>query len=128
MTGSPFAAGSKPWDVAIDPADKFVYVTNDGTSSNNVSAYTIDTTNGALTPVAGSPFGAGTGPVGVAIDPKGKFVYEANAQSNNIYAYSIDGASGALTPLAGSPFAAGDNPEIIVTCRLAGSACKPPPM
>jgi DNA-binding beta-propeller fold protein YncE len=81
-----------------------------------------------LTPVAGSPFGAGTGPVGVAVDAKGKFVYEANAQSNNIYAYTIDASTGALTPLAGSPFAAGDNPEIIVTCRLAGSACKPPPM
>ncbi|MGC2408266.1 MAG: beta-propeller fold lactonase family protein [Candidatus Cybelea sp.] len=114
--------------LAIDPTDKFVYVTNDGTSSNNVSAYTVDATSGALTPVVGSPFGAGTGPVGVAVDPKGKFVYEANAQSNNIYGYSIDARSGALTPVAGSPFAAGDNPEIIVTCRLVGSTCKPPPM
>jgi 6-phosphogluconolactonase len=64
----------------------------------------------------------------VAVDAKGKFVYEANAQSNNIYAYTIDATRGALTPLAGSPFAAGDNPEIIVTCRLVGSTCKPPPM
>jgi 6-phosphogluconolactonase len=114
--------------VAIDPTDKFVYVTNDGTGSNNVSAYTINPANGVLTPVAGSPFGAGTGPTGVAVDAKGKFVYEANAQSNNIYAYTIDASTGALTQLAGSPFAAGDNPEIIVTCRLVGSACKPPPM
>jgi 6-phosphogluconolactonase len=35
-------------------------------SSDNVSAYTIDATSGALTPVAGSPFAVGTGPDGIA--------------------------------------------------------------
>jgi hypothetical protein len=36
---------------------EFAYVANE--SSNNVSAYTINPTSGALTPVTGSPFGAG---------------------------------------------------------------------
>ncbi|MGA9272262.1 MAG: beta-propeller fold lactonase family protein, partial [Candidatus Cybelea sp.] len=53
VAGSP-ATGSTPWGVAIDPKGKFVYVTN--LSSNNVSAYTINVTTGALHSVAGSPF------------------------------------------------------------------------
>ena len=61
VTGSPFAAGTKPYNVAIDPKGNFAYVTNFG--SNNVSAYTINTSSGALTPVAGSPFVTGTEPI-----------------------------------------------------------------
>ena len=45
----------------------FAYVANYG--SNNVSAYTINATSGALTPVAGSPFAAGTNPYDAAVDP-----------------------------------------------------------
>jgi hypothetical protein len=55
----------------------FVYVANNG--SHSVSAYTIDGTTGALTPVPGSPCGvptdpsncfpAGFGPQSVTVDP-----------------------------------------------------------
>ena len=45
--------------MAVDPSGKFAYVPNLG--SNNISAYTIDATSGALTPVTGSPFSAGRG-------------------------------------------------------------------
>ena len=77
--------GKNPPDVTPSPAPtptttptptpigsfvEFAYVANSG--SGNVSAYTIDATNGALTPAAGSPFGAGSGPHGVAVDPTGK--------------------------------------------------------
>ena len=73
MKGSPFAAGTGPANMAVDPAAKFAYVPNIG--SNNVSAYAIDATSGALTPVTGSPFSTGRGPFAVAIDPSGKFAY-----------------------------------------------------
>lgn len=46
-------------------APRFAYVANNG--SANVSAYTIDATTGALTPIPGSPFDAGTSPASVAI-------------------------------------------------------------
>ena len=76
--------------------------------SNNVSAYAINVTNGALTPVAGSPFATGRTPYFVAVDPKGKFAYVAYVGAGSgISAYTIDAASGALTPVAGSPFKAG---------------------
>ena len=45
----------------------FVYVTS--TFANNVSAYAIDASSGALTQVQGSPFGAGSEPRVVAIEP-----------------------------------------------------------
>ena len=121
VAGSPFAAGSRPAEVAVDPSGKFVYVANQG--SNNVSAYTIDATSGALTPVAGSPFAAGTAPVIVAVDPSGKFVYVTDQGSNNVSAYTIDAASGALTPVAGSPFAAGGNPAGVAVAPV----CVPAP-
>jgi len=85
---------------------EFVYVTNGG--SDNVSAYTIDATSGALTAVAGSPFGAGNGPNAVAVDASGMFAYVANqnypAASGTVSAYTINATSGALTAVAGSPF------------------------
>jgi 6-phosphogluconolactonase len=52
--------------VAIDPTGKFAYVVND--SSNDVSAYTIEASSGALTQVQGSPFATGSvRPVGRSI-------------------------------------------------------------
>ena len=42
------------------PGGTFAYVANFG--SNNVLAYSINATTGALTPVTGSPFTAGSGP------------------------------------------------------------------
>jgi DNA-binding beta-propeller fold protein YncE len=45
-----------------------VYVANSG--SNDISAYTIDPTSGALTPVAGSPFAAGVNPSSIRVFPR----------------------------------------------------------
>jgi 6-phosphogluconolactonase (cycloisomerase 2 family) len=66
VTGSPFAAGSLPVSVAVDPTGKFAYVAN--RFDNTVSAYSIGA-NGALTPVTNSPFPTGTSPRSVAITP-----------------------------------------------------------
>jgi DNA-binding beta-propeller fold protein YncE len=109
VAGSPFAAGTTPNSVAVNPTGKFAYVSN--FNDNNVSAYSIGA-NGALMPVAGSPFAAGNNPNSVAVNPTGKFAYAVNFRSNNVSAYSI-GADGALTPVAGSPFAAGTNPNSV---------------
>jgi len=52
-------------------------VVDDG--DNDVSAYSINATTGALTPVAGSPFATGDNPTRIAVDPTGKFVYVTNS-------------------------------------------------
>lgn len=110
-----FAAGTKPYSVAVDPLGKYAYVTN--SVSGNVSAYVINGTTGALAAVAGSPFAAGTNPRSVIVDASGNFAYVADFGSNAIYVYGIASATGALTAIAGSPFAAGANPSSIITVQ-----------
>jgi len=115
VPGSPFAAGVAPFWVAVDPSSHFVFVANGcGASCGTVSAYTIDNTTGALSPVPGSPFAAGTTPSSVAVDPSGKFAFVANSGSTTVSAYMIDSTTGALTPVPGSPFAAGMAPYSVV--------------
>jgi 6-phosphogluconolactonase len=58
--------GDFPLNVVIDPAGMFAYVANE--NSNNVSAFTLDSTTGALAAVAESPFAAGVNPRSIAID------------------------------------------------------------
>jgi 6-phosphogluconolactonase len=103
IAGSPFAAGSFPRWVAVDPSGKFVYVVNEG--DKNVSGYTIDPSTGALTAIAGSSFTTGGDPRSMAVDPSGKFAYVADF-IGNVLGYTINPSTGALTTIAGSPFAA----------------------
>ncbi len=97
--------------IKVAPPVSAAYVANE--SDNTVSAYSIDTTAGALTAVPGSPFPAGTLPISVTVDPTGHFVYVANGFDNDVSAYSIDPASGALTAVPGSPFPAGSSPSSV---------------
>ncbi len=63
---STVGAGTFPLNVVIDPSGRFAYVANQ--NSNDISVYTVNSTTGALTPVAGSPFAAGENPRAVALD------------------------------------------------------------
>jgi len=70
VPGSPFVAGAVPVGTAVDPAGRFVFTANQGSSMNNftgtVSAYAVDANTGALAPVPGSPFAAGLEPTSIA--------------------------------------------------------------
>jgi DNA-binding beta-propeller fold protein YncE len=117
IAGSPFRAGKQPAWVTVDPSGRFAYVAN--VFGDNVSAYTINRSTGALRAVAGSPFAAGGYPYSVAVDPSGRFAYVANYDSNTISAYTINSSTGALSPITGSPFAGGNSPLSVV---IAGQA------
>jgi 6-phosphogluconolactonase len=97
---------------------EFAYVVNE--YSNNISAYAINASTGALTQVQGSPFATGYGAYAVAIDPTGRFAYVANSGTGssknlgNVSAFAINERSGALTPVQGSPFAADSRPVGVV--------------
>jgi 6-phosphogluconolactonase len=80
---------------------KFLFASNDG--SNNVSAFTINASTGALTAV-GTPVATGSSPELMAVTPNGKFLYVANVGGANVSAYSIDRTTGTLTAVPGSPF------------------------
>lgn len=98
VPNSPFPAGTDPTAVVL--AGNFLYAINslDGT----VSGYSIDSTNGVLTPLSGSPF-AIVG-ISMATDYFGQHLYVAGL--TGIQAFSVDFTSGALTPVSGSPFPA----------------------
>jgi 6-phosphogluconolactonase (cycloisomerase 2 family) len=112
------AAGTIVWASACY-AQTFAYVTNIRT--NVVSAYTVDVTTGALSPVPGSPFPTGTAPYGGAITPSQKFLYIADNACPNlictapstISGYTINPITGTLTPVPSSPFPAGMGPHSI---------------
>ncbi|MGB2664625.1 MAG: beta-propeller fold lactonase family protein [Candidatus Acidiferrum sp.] len=127
ISASPFPAENLPNFVAMDPSGRFAYVTNGGFGlPGSVSAYRIDSTTGALTPISGSPFPAELSPVSLAMDPSGKFAYATNGGPfplpGNISGYTIDSTTGALTPIAGSPFPAGISPH-----SVAVTGCPTPP-
>jgi len=105
VPGSPFASGSAPGPVAIDPSGKFVFVGDTG--GNSLSAYTIDSA-GSLTPVTGTPIplGANAQPSSIAVDLGGKFVY-VSMGTQQVAGFAIDPTTGALTPITGSPFSVG---------------------
>ncbi|MHB8455872.1 MAG: beta-propeller fold lactonase family protein [Acidiferrobacterales bacterium] len=116
VTGSPFAAGSGPSSLTINPAGTFAYVVND---DNTISAYGINGSTGALSPVTGSPFATGASPQYMVINSAGTVAYVAN--KGTIWAYNINPATGALTPVADSPFATGHGQNWGIAINPAGT-------
>ncbi len=103
------ASGVNPHFVAVDPTGKFVYAANE--TSDDVSAYKINPTTGALTQIscgtAGTAgctglgtttnFTAGVYPFCIAFDLAGKFAFVGNSNSGTISTYSINASTGALS-------------------------------
>ena len=108
--GSGTVDGASVTDVAVVCFGRFAYAANGG--DNTISAYSIDSTTGALTAV-GSPVPAGTSPSAIAARPDGQYVYVVNEISNNISVYAVNATSGALTEILGSPVAAGTAPKAL---------------
>jgi 6-phosphogluconolactonase (cycloisomerase 2 family) len=89
--------GGGPFDVAISPNGKSVYVTN--TTDDTVSQYNVDPITGVLSPKNPSTVVSGQGPEAIAVTPDGRSAYVTNAgPSNDIWQYSIDPATGTLSP------------------------------
>jgi YVTN family beta-propeller protein len=114
--------------VTVDPFGKFAYVTSSGDgedSDGSVSAYTINSTTGALTSTTGGIIGTGLdGTPGfynsVALDPSGKFAYAADGgsfvvgafgSSSSVSMYTVDSTTGALTSIG--IIAAGSLPDSV---------------
>lgn len=116
VPGSPFATDVGPHSIAVDPSGSVLYAANDGGPTPNepvpgsISAFTIDPSTGALTPVAGSPFPiAVTG--AISIDNMGRFLFVL--ETGGVSVYAINSPSGALSRVAGSPFSAGTDPGLV---------------
>jgi 6-phosphogluconolactonase (cycloisomerase 2 family) len=113
IAGSPFASGLAPRGIALDSAGKFAFVPNEG--DLNVTAFSINSSTGALALVGNAD--TGNGPSAVTVDSTSKFLQVTNYWDGNVSTYKINPSTGALTAVAGSPFSAEDGPVSIVTTR-----------
>jgi len=107
VQGSPFAAdpssstSTNPSQIVVDSTGNFVYVALMAT--NQVAAFSIAPSTGALTPVPGSPFATGNSPL--SMTTANNLLYIGNAKDETISGYTINSTTGVLTPVPGSPFA-----------------------
>lgn len=104
LLGSPFTIGGGPLDVAVDPSNRFLFVT---TAPGSLWVYSIDPATGALSAAPGAPYATGSSPSGISVDPTGRFIHVATSYSRSVLGFSLNPATGALTPLPGSPYSAG---------------------
>jgi 6-phosphogluconolactonase (cycloisomerase 2 family) len=90
---------------------RFVHVTNGG--SNDVSVYTVNPANGALTETAPTA-AVGNTPVSLASDPRLRFMYVADGVSSDVGSYAINSANGNLAEVAPKTLVAGHPTHIVV--------------
>ncbi len=122
VSSSGIPTGTVPSGVAVDPCNRFVYVSN-GRPNNSVSAYkvcnAISMVNNcprldySLQTVPGSPFPAGDDPGPLAVDPFGNFLYVLDTGASEISGYRISSATGTLTAFTGAPTATNSGPTSI---------------
>jgi len=120
-----FSTDAVPAGVAIDPCDRFVYVS--GSLHNKISAYTICTqavsggpclaADGKLVEVSGSPFSmagsvSSAGPI--IVDPFGNYVFVVGSASNTLSGFKISPVSGSITALSPATVATGVQPKSVV--------------
>lgn len=116
------ATGTVPSGIAVDPCNRFVYVSN-AIPNNSVSAYTIchsvapanncPNADFSLQAVAGSPFPAGDNPGPLSEDAFGSFLYVVDTGSSQISGYRISSSTGALTALTGTNISTNSGPTSI---------------
>jgi 6-phosphogluconolactonase (cycloisomerase 2 family) len=94
--------------VVCGPISGFAYVAN--SASQNLSAYAINGTTGALSPLTKISTGSssnGEAPYAIAVTPNKQFLYMSIENGGEVFAFAVNGATGALTAIAGSPFSIG---------------------
>jgi DNA-binding beta-propeller fold protein YncE len=118
-----FPTDQTPAGVAVDPCNRFVYVSDSLT--NKVSAYTMcngsnsqsstcpQIPDGTLVQVSGSPFslsGSANDPGPLLVDPYGNNVYVLGLLSNTVSLLKISPVSGSLAALSPATVATGLQP------------------
>ena len=121
VSGSPYAVGTGPISVILDPTGSYVYVANKG--SNNISAFTLTAASGKLTAVAGQPFASGgLLPIGMVNDNSKKYIAVINSGANgsggnsDVQMFKFDTTTdGKLDPVATATTGTDPtNPSVIV--------------
>jgi len=117
VAGSPFPGGGNDEGMALTPSGRYLYLADGNDplfdpAGSSITAYSINTSTGVLTPVPGSPFALDHVPHFLAIDPTSRYLYASGSEDDTVIAFIINPSTGALTKVVGSPFAAGGpNPQ-----------------
>jgi hypothetical protein len=122
-----FAADQVPMGVAVDPCNRFVYVSDFVT--NKISGYTLcgavnasigcPHADGSLVQISNSPFpltGSANGPGPIAVDPFGNNVYVVGTLSNTVSEFKISSVTGGLAALTPATVQTGAGP-VSITIR-----------
>ena len=104
LTNGPFATGTFPVNLVVDPRDQYLYVTNYNAST--ISAFTISQASGQPSALAANTFNTGDpGPTCILVDPAfGRYVYASLSQFNAVAAAQLNPNTGALTGVQNSPY------------------------
>jgi len=90
MPALAWPTGNNPWQIAMHPSGKFLYVVN-----GSVWGYNIDSGTGALTPITGSPWPGGD--TYIQIEPTGTYLYGFYNSYESLTVSTINPTTGALT-------------------------------
>jgi 6-phosphogluconolactonase (cycloisomerase 2 family) len=109
------SGATDPVYTLLDSTSKYLYVLNhaqvvSGSSTqafSYISAYTVNTTNGQLTPISDAPYTVGSGPVCMVEDPTNQYMYISNFNDGTVTGKHFDPTTGRLLELSrGSTFTA----------------------
>lgn len=103
ISDSSLGTDGAPNNVTVNPTGTLLYVANTVSAQNSsVTAFRINATTGALTPVPGGPFVAAKGILYITINPSGTVAFvvtcEERSDKCSILVYHINATTGALTP------------------------------
>ncbi len=114
VTNSPFAVSATADSIAIDPTDRFVYLTYE---SSVVDGFAFDATSGSLSELPDAPYsGSQSFLTFVAVDPSGEFVYASGgigSFGSNLLTFNINSSTGSLTQIGSVPNAPGFSDLVI---------------
>ncbi len=99
----PGQATSASLPAAMVDTGSFVYIALSG--ADQIAAFSVISSTGALAPVPGSPFASLKAPGAMAV--AAGFLYTSSELANGLAGYTIDANTGALSPIPGSPFRSG---------------------
>jgi 6-phosphogluconolactonase len=112
IAGSPF--NFPMWEMQGDPSGQFLIGISGevaayfGSDDDHIYVFSINSSTGAITPVANSPFATTNAPFDIAVQPKstsGAFIYSFSYQAvNPVEGYQLNTTTGQLTAVFGSPF------------------------
>jgi 6-phosphogluconolactonase len=110
------ANASQPELLAMDPGGAYLYCMNTG--SNNISVFSIDSSNGALTqlinPLTQLPYpptSVGGPPLNMQLTPSGNFLYVTTAGASDGFIVGFSVSAGVLTLIGPPSSSGGINPN-----------------